>query len=190
MLVLLATWPFWVVNLLIVLFLAISVVMLLTILIQKPQGGGLSAAFGAGASSGQTAFGAKTGDALTIFTIIIFALYIAFAVLLNWGAKITDPALEPAAAAEGATPSGGATPPADGATPAGATTPPAEGAAPAPKEGEQKPDGAAPTPGATPPVTPPATEPAKPQEPQTPAPAPASNPGGQPPAAPTTGPGR
>lgn len=173
MLVLLATWPFWAVNLLIVLFLAISVVMLLTILIQKPQGGGLSAAFGAGASSGQTAFGAKTGDALTIFTIIIFALYIAFAVLLNWGARITpeDPGATPAATGDGATPATGdgkGEQPADGAAPAGATP-------------TTTPETPAATPPATPPVAPattPGTE------------TPAGNPGGQPPATPTTGPGR
>src|SRR5690606_36556084 len=53
-------------NLLVVLFLFVCVVLILTILIQRPAGGGLSGAFGSGAGSGQTAFGAKTGDALTI----------------------------------------------------------------------------------------------------------------------------
>lgn len=99
----LAQWPLWVVNLLIVAFLAICVIMLLTILIQKPQGGGLSAAFGAGASSGQTAFGAKTGDALTIFTIIVFSLYVLFAILLNWGARVEAPSDDAPAAVESAT---------------------------------------------------------------------------------------
>ncbi|MDP1662923.1 MAG: preprotein translocase subunit SecG, partial [Phycisphaerales bacterium] len=42
-------------------FAAVCVLLVLAILIQKPQGGGLSGAFGAGSSgSGQTAFGTKT----------------------------------------------------------------------------------------------------------------------------------
>ena len=49
-----------VVGILAVLFLFICVLMVLTVLIQKPQGGGLSAAFGASSGSGQTAFGTKT----------------------------------------------------------------------------------------------------------------------------------
>src|SRR3954469_14211559 len=65
-------------------FLAVCLIMVLTVLIQKPQGGGLSSAFGAGAGSGQTAFGTKTGDALTFFTIIVFVVYLIFAVILNF----------------------------------------------------------------------------------------------------------
>jgi len=103
-------WNNYVVGGLTLVFLIVCVVMLLTILIQKPQGGGLTAAFGAGASSGQTAFGAKTGDALTIFTIIIFIVYLALAVVLNWAAKPQVNALEPDAmqsvpSTTGATPS-------------------------------------------------------------------------------------
>ena len=62
-------------------FCIVCILLVLTILIQRPQGGGLSGAFGAGAGSGQTAFGAKTGDALTMFTIGIFVVYIVGAVL-------------------------------------------------------------------------------------------------------------
>jgi preprotein translocase subunit SecG len=166
MLFLLAQWPFWVVNLLIVFFLAISVVMLLTILIQKPQGGGLSAAFGSGASSGQTAFGAKTGDALTIFTIIIFALYVVFAIVLNWGTKIdkiddSNPAVvDPSGTAPtGETP---AETPAPAGTPA--ATPSTETpAAPAPVT--PAPEGGQPA--GTPAVDPNAPKAPEPQPPQT-----------------------
>jgi preprotein translocase subunit SecG len=83
----LALWNNYVVGGLLVGFIAICVLMVLAVLIQKPQGGGLAGAFGAGASSGQTAFGTKTGDALTLFTIGIFILFLVFAVLLNLGMK-------------------------------------------------------------------------------------------------------
>ncbi|MBN8644360.1 MAG: preprotein translocase subunit SecG, partial [Planctomycetes bacterium] len=64
----------WIVGLMVVLFLFISVCMVLIVLIQRPQGGGLSGAFGGGGAegAGQTAFGAKTGDVLTTVTIGIF----------------------------------------------------------------------------------------------------------------------
>jgi protein translocase SecG subunit len=56
----------WATALLMVLFIGVSVLMVLAILIQRPQGGGLAAAFGgSSAGSGQTALGTKTGDALT-----------------------------------------------------------------------------------------------------------------------------
>jgi preprotein translocase subunit SecG len=51
------------------------------VLIQKGRGGGLSGAFGG--SGGNTAFGAKTGDVLTWATSIVFALFVALAVILN-----------------------------------------------------------------------------------------------------------
>lgn len=79
-------WPAWVTGLLIFLFIAVCVVMVLTVLIQKPQGGGLASAFGGGVSSGQTAFGTKTGDALTVFTIAVFVLYLLLAMVLNFAA--------------------------------------------------------------------------------------------------------
>jgi len=87
--------PYWAVALLVALFLLISVVLILTILIQRPMGGGLSGAFGAGAGSGQTAFGAKTGDALTIATIIIFVVWLGFAVGLNYAARPPEAPAEP-----------------------------------------------------------------------------------------------
>ncbi|MEO1511842.1 MAG: preprotein translocase subunit SecG, partial [Planctomycetota bacterium] len=64
-------WTGVVLSLLVLVFLLVSLVLILVVLIQRPQGGGLSAAFGAG-GGGQTAFGSKTGDALTLFTIGAF----------------------------------------------------------------------------------------------------------------------
>jgi len=72
---------------LVVLFLAVCIAMILLILIQRPQGGGLSGAFGAGGGAGQTAFGTKTGDVLTLVTITIFILFLVLAVVLNFAAR-------------------------------------------------------------------------------------------------------
>jgi preprotein translocase subunit SecG len=72
--------PYWMTALLVALFLFVCVLLILAVLIQRPAGGGLSGAFGSGSGSGQTAFGAKTGDALTIATIAIFTVYLVFAV--------------------------------------------------------------------------------------------------------------
>ncbi|MCH9058315.1 MAG: preprotein translocase subunit SecG [Planctomycetes bacterium] len=80
----LAVLPYYVHSLLVLLFLMVSVLMILVILIQKPQGGGLSGAFGAGASSGQTAFGAKTGDMLTWLTVGMFCMFVMIAIVLNF----------------------------------------------------------------------------------------------------------
>jgi len=124
--VLLLAWNNYLVGGLTLVFLIVCVVMLLTILIQKPQGGGLTAAFGAGASSGQTAFGAKTGDALTIFTIFIFVVYLVLAVVLNWAAKPTVAAVEPEII--DSTPAGPqSVPPADSGAPLSSPADPASG---------------------------------------------------------------
>lgn len=70
-----------VVGALTVLFLFCSVLLILTVLIQRPQGGGLSGAFGGGGGAGgETAFGARTGDALTMATIGFFVLWLSIAV--------------------------------------------------------------------------------------------------------------
>ena len=85
--------PF-VVTALVVLFLVVCIAMILLILIQRPQGGGLSGAFGAGGGAGQTAFGTKTGDVLTLVTITIFVLFLVMAVVLNfaaWPAQAPSP---------------------------------------------------------------------------------------------------
>lgn len=77
----------WLLGGLTTFFTLVCVVMILTVLIQRPQGGGLSGAFGSGAGSGQTAFGARTGDALTIATIAMFVVFVVTAVVLNFVAR-------------------------------------------------------------------------------------------------------
>lgn len=95
------------VGLLVVLFLFISVVMVLVVLIQRPQGGGLSGAFGSSAEgAGQTAFGAKTGDVLTTATIVIFLVFLTTAVVLNYAVRPSTAADEPAVAATDGTQGG------------------------------------------------------------------------------------
>jgi len=116
----------WMVGILVVLFVFISLLLMMTILIQKPQGGGLAGAFGSGAGSGQTAFGAKTGDALTIATISIFAFWILFGVGLNYA--LTPPSEAPSGSVVEAGKKGDKAPPsADEGTPPAATEPNAEG---------------------------------------------------------------
>ena len=84
-------------NLLMLLFIAVAVIMILIILIQRPTGGGLSGAFGASSGgSGQTAFGAKTGDALTMMTIGTFIVFILTSILLVYTSR--PPAATPASA--------------------------------------------------------------------------------------------
>ncbi|MBL8877237.1 MAG: preprotein translocase subunit SecG [Phycisphaerae bacterium] len=158
----------WATALLMVVFIAISTLMVLAILIQRPQGGGLSAAFGGGsAGSGQTAFGTKTGDALTWFTISVFAAFLLFGILLNYA---TTPVA--IAAPDTTATSTNTEAPAGGETPASTAPPitppngqPAEQPAAAPQT----------APPATEPVTPPATSPAPSSNPA-PAPAPAPAP--------------
>ena len=115
----------WATALLMVLFVGVSVLMVLAILIQRPQGGGLAAAFGgSSAGSGQTALGTKTGDALTIFTISVFAAFVLFGIVLNY-ATTPPPAREVTEVAAPAT--APTTAPATGTAPADSsgTTPPA-----------------------------------------------------------------
>lgn len=153
----LGAWNPTVVGIIMVLFIVVCVFMVLTILIQKPQGGGLGAAFGGGsASSGQTAFGTKTGDALTVFTVLVFVAFLVFAVLLNLGMKPDKAAAAPAAQGTGGNTTAPATTPTETPGPAGGEAPTAPTAAPATSE---------PAPGATPATTPastpaPAPEPA------------------------------
>lgn len=156
-------------GILVLAFVAISILMILTVLIQRPAGGGLSGAFGSGAGSGQTAFGTKTGDALTIATITMFVLFLVFAIVLNYVARPGEPpsgtpTAAPAQSAPATTtppaPTGGEVPvPAPVPAPTGGT-----GEAPAATTVQPQP---APEPGANPPAageptTPPTTPPAGP----------------------------
>jgi preprotein translocase subunit SecG len=160
-------------NILTLLFIVVSVALVLIVLVQRPQGGGLTGAFGGGGGT-DTAFGGRTGDALTVATITAFSIYLLIAIGLNITTNAArsaamEPASNTAAPADGATGSTApATAPADGTTQPGAT--PAQAIPMSPEEvqkliSETDPNQAAP---ATPaPATP---EPA-------PAPAPAA-PGG------------
>lgn len=82
-------------------FVLICIFLMLVILIQKPKGGGLSGAFGGSGGSAQTAFGSKTGDVLTGFTIACFVLFLGIAMGLTWGIHSShSAALQPAPAPE------------------------------------------------------------------------------------------
>jgi preprotein translocase subunit SecG len=63
------------------LFVAISLILIVLILLQKGRGGGFAGAFGG--AGGNTAFGAKTGDVLTWATSIIFGVFLLLAMILN-----------------------------------------------------------------------------------------------------------
>src|SRR5579875_3399338 len=63
------------------LFIIVCVLLILLVLIQKARGGGLSGAFGG--AGGHTAFGAKTGDVLTLVTSGAFVVFIGLAVAMN-----------------------------------------------------------------------------------------------------------
>jgi preprotein translocase subunit SecG len=145
-----------IVAILVALFLFVCLLLILVVLIQRPAGGGLSGAFGSGAGSGQTAFGAKTGDALTIATITIFTVYLAFAVGLNFA---TRPGGPPPAVIDGGP-----------VSPDEAPSQPA-GAAPATPTGPAAPAPAEPTPSAPTPSEP-APAPGQPQPAEPPAPGP------------------
>lgn len=87
----------WLIGLMVVFFLFISLCMMLIVLIQRPQGGGISGAFGGGGAegAGQTAFGAKTGDVLTTVTIGIFVVFLGSAIALNYLVRPPAAAPEP-----------------------------------------------------------------------------------------------
>lgn len=103
----------WLFPTLVVLFAIISLAMVLIILVQRPQGGGLASAFGGGGNQ-DTAFGGRTGDALTIATVSTFALWLLVAIGLNVTDRMTvaAPAAEAPAAETAATDTGASLPPA------------------------------------------------------------------------------
>lgn len=74
----------WLFGILLVGFIVVSVALIIIILVQRPQGGGLAAAFGGSSGGGtDTAFGGRTGDVLTITTVGAFVLYLVVAIGLN-----------------------------------------------------------------------------------------------------------
>ncbi|MHC4220108.1 MAG: preprotein translocase subunit SecG [Planctomycetota bacterium] len=109
---------FWITTLA---FILVSASMVLIILVQRPQGGGLAGAFGgAGGAGTETVFGGRVGDALTYATVTAFVLYLSLAITLNL-LDDSGPAARPATAAAATAPPAGTTPaPGDAAaTPTG-----------------------------------------------------------------------
>jgi preprotein translocase subunit SecG len=88
---------------------AVALLLIGLILLQKNRGSGLSGAFGG--VGGHTAFGTKTGDFLTWVTVALTAVFLLLAILLNF-------AFEPPSMAGTA----GAPAPAGTASPAAAET--------------------------------------------------------------------
>jgi preprotein translocase subunit SecG len=116
-----ALGPAWLGNVLLPIFVVVCIIMVLVVLIQKPQGGGLAGAFGgSSAGSGQTAFGTKTGDALTLFTVGVFVLFVILAILLNLAMKA--PKLSPEAAVQSTSAPASETGPTSETTPAADTS--------------------------------------------------------------------
>ena len=76
--------------------------MILVILMQRPKGGGLSAAFGgSSAGSADSLLGGRVGDTLTWVTVVAFVLYLGLAIGLNMSAGPGDAdAAEPTEAIE------------------------------------------------------------------------------------------
>lgn len=135
--VLAATVPTYI-HVLAALFVAVTLFLILVILVQRPKGGGLSAAFGGGAGSGSSQAlvgGAGIGNMLTMATIVAFALFLGLAMGLIWAARASHnaepkteaPAKVEAPATPATTPSPAAPAPVKPAAPA-----PAAPAAPAP----------------------------------------------------------
>jgi len=91
---------FWIVM---AVFIVVSASMVLIILVQRPQGGGLAGAFGgAGGAGTETVFGGRVGDALTWATVTAFVLYLILAITLNLldtSAPATPPPAAPVATA-------------------------------------------------------------------------------------------
>jgi preprotein translocase subunit SecG len=112
-----------------VLFIVVSIALVLIILVQRPQGGGLTGAFGGGGGT-DTAFGGRTGDALTVATITAFTIYLLIAIGLNISGNIMRSAPAESAATPASTDAPAPVAP-EGAAPS--TTPaPASTDAPAP----------------------------------------------------------
>ena len=94
-----------------VVFIVVSAAMVLIILVQRPQGGGLAGAFGgAGGSGTETVFGGRVGDALTVMTVVAFILYLVLAVGLNLMDTTPSAAATPTTIGGPAAPGNGAPP--------------------------------------------------------------------------------
>jgi preprotein translocase subunit SecG len=107
------------------LFVAICVLLIIVILLQKGRGGGLAGAFGG--AGGHSAFGAKTGDVFTWVTIALTTMFVVVAVVGNFAFVPELEADQPpvVAPAEGPEP-GGAAPAQPVPVRTGGTTQPAK----------------------------------------------------------------
>lgn len=83
----------WYIYALSTVFILVCIFMMLVILIQKPKGGGLSGAFGGAGGSASAAFGAKTGDVLTVITVALFVAFLLCAMGLTWAVRPAHEAL-------------------------------------------------------------------------------------------------
>jgi len=104
-----------------ILFALICLFMILVILIQKPKGGGLSSAFGGGGGGSQAVFGAKVGDALTWFTVVLFLLFLGIAIVITWMTEPMDLTGTPSVTSGTELPEGAGTGEGDGEDAAGMT---------------------------------------------------------------------
>ncbi|MFM7052335.1 MAG: preprotein translocase subunit SecG [Planctomycetota bacterium] len=164
------------------LFIVVSIILVFIVLVQRPQGGGLTGAFGGGGGT-DTAFGGRTGDALTVATITAFTIYLLLGIGLNITGNLKrkqaiEAANAPAQTAEPETPATETIPVAPITVPVTGTEP---APAPAPVD-ENQPRPADPNAIPLPPGAPSAT-----QDPAAPAPAPAPAPATEPAPAPTGG---
>jgi preprotein translocase subunit SecG len=143
-------------------FAIVSIALILIILVQRPQGGGLATAFGGAGGGNDTAFGGRTGDALTVATVAGFFVYLAVAIGLN----IADsPAIASATAPAEVGDVGTTDAPAEGTgavapVPDASVTPATPEPTPAtPEATPANPEATPANAGSTPPTTPPTTPP-------------------------------
>jgi len=85
----------WYHTVLALLFAVVAALLIIVILLQRGRGVGLAGAFGG--TGAHATFGAKTGDFLTWLTVGLAALFLLFAVFLNYIFVETAPDLGPGA---------------------------------------------------------------------------------------------
>ena len=104
-----------------VLFVVVCILLILVVLLQKGRGGGLAGAFGG--AGGHSAFGAKTGDVFTWFTVGLTCVFILVAIIGNFLFVPPDVTASPGVGVPVGAPPGSAVPPDPGA-PANPVAPP------------------------------------------------------------------
>ncbi len=71
----------------VIVLVAVELLLIGLVLLQKNRGSGLSGAFGG--AGGHTAFGTKTGDFLTWVTVALVTVFLVLAILLNFAFEPT-----------------------------------------------------------------------------------------------------